>query len=307
MLTLLDFSPKELREMLSLAGRIKKNKKKYGKTMQHKTLAMLFQKTSTRTRVSFEAGMTQLGGHGLFLDWRTTQLGMSDLGDEGKVISSMVDIMMARLKKHKDLVSLASNCGVPLINGLCEKFHPCQILTDLFTIKEHKKNLKGLTLVYFGIQNNVSNSLVIGCTKLGMDVILCTPEKDPDCKSPRINAYMADMKKKGRLEITTDVKKAAKQADVLYTDSWVNMEFFTDPHFKKEKARRERKFMPYQLNKKLLKWAKRRVLVMHDMPMHKGYEIGDKIPYVKQSVIFQQAENRMHMQKGIMLWLLGKR
>lgn len=305
-ITLLDFSTEELKEILALAGKIKANPTEYADFFKNKTLAMLFQKTSTRTRVSFESGMTQLGGHGIFLDWRTTQLGISSLEEEGRVIASMADMIMARLKKHSDLVTLAEGSSVPVINGLCEKFHPCQIICDLLTIQEKKEKLEGLTLTYVGIENNVSNSLVLGCTKLGMKIILCYPETDPDCKDERMEAYKKEMQEKGLLVIEPDLQKAVSETDIVYTDTWVNMEFFTDPSFKEEKERRLKVFMPYQINKKVIDMCKKDVLIMHLMPVHRDYEMTKDVVYLPNSIIFEQAENRLHGQKGIMVWLMGK-
>jgi ornithine carbamoyltransferase len=297
LLTLKDFSSEEIRKIIDLGERINKGKVK--DRLDEKTLVMIFQKTSTRTRISFETGMTKLGGHAIFLDARTTQLGISDLADEGKVISGYADIIMARLLRHKDLQEMASASEVPVINGLCEKYHPCQILGDLLTIKEKLGSLEGKKLVYLGIANNVSNSLSVGATKVGMNFTLCAPERHP----PSLDQDLLDqVKKTGLYTEEKDPKKAIEGADAVYTDTWVDMEFFTDPKFKKEKERRMKKFLPYQLNMKLLKNSK--ALIMHDMPMHIDYEISRDAVESKNSVIFKQAYNRMPIQQAVILHLL---
>jgi ornithine carbamoyltransferase len=292
---------RQIESLIDKAVEIKKNQPKWWNSLDHKTLAMVFQKTSTRTRVSFEVGMTQLGGHAIYLDWRTTQFAMSDIKDESKCISRFVDIIMARLLKHADLEKMAAASEVPVINGLCEKYHPCQSLGDLMTIKEHKGKLKDLKVVYLGIGNNVSNTLSLGCVRTGMKFTLCAPEMDPLCTD---NDLLAELRKSGLYEEEKDPKKAVQGADVVYTDTWVNMEFFTDPKFEKEKERRMKTLMPYQLKRELVDGTE--ALIMHDMPIHRGYEIDEWSIYAPNSIIFDQAENRLHAQKAIMLWLLGK-
>lgn len=301
LLTMKELDGRQIESLIDKAIEIKKNQQKWWNALDHKTLAMVFQKTSTRTRVSFEVGMTQLGGHAIYLDWRTTQFTMSDIKDESKCLSRFVDIIMARLLKHADLEKMASASEVPVINGLCEKYHPCQSLGDLMTIKEHKGKLKGLKVVYLGIGNNVSNTLSLGCVRTGMRFTLCAPEMDPLCVD---NELLEELRKSGLYEEEKDPKKAVQGADVVYTDTWVNMEFFTDPKFEKEKERRIKTCMPYQLNRKLVEGTN--ALIMHDMPIHQGYEIDEWSIYTPKSIIFDQAENRLHIQKAIMLWLLGK-
>lgn len=301
LLTLKELNGKQIESLVDKAIEIKGNQAKWKDALAGKTLAMVFQKTSTRTRVSFEVGMTQLGGHAIYLDWRTTQFTISDIRDEAKCLSRFVDIIMARLLKHEDLRKMADASEVPVINGLCEKYHPCQTLGDLMTIKEHKGKLKGLKVVYLGIGNNVSNTLSLGCVRTGMHFTLCAPEFDPLCID---NELLDEVRGSGLYEEEKDPKKAVKDADVVYTDTWVNMEFFTDPKFQKEKERRIKMCMPYQLNRKLVEGTD--ALIMHDMPIHRGYEIDEWSIYSPNSIIFDQAENRLHIQKAIMLWLLGK-
>jgi ornithine carbamoyltransferase len=299
LISLKDLNPEEIEYIINKGIEIKKNPEKFSNTLSDKTLVMIFQKTSTRTRVSFEAGMTQLGGHAIYLDWRTTQFIMSEIKDEIRVISRYADIVMARLLKNKDLMEMAKFSTIPVINGLCEKYHPCQILGDLMTIKERFGKLKGLKLTYLGIANNVSNSLTVGCTKTGMKFTLCAPERHSISLDQDL---IDDAKKAGLYFEVKDPKEAVRGADIVYTDSWVDMELFFDLKFKEEKERRMKTFMPYQLNKELLKNSN--ALIMHDMPIHIGYEITRNIVESPKSIIFDQAENRLHIQKAILYLLI---
>jgi ornithine carbamoyltransferase len=271
--------------------------------MKGKTLGMIFQKNSTRTRFSFEAGMTQLGGHAIFAQTAHTHLASADIADEGKVISRYCDLIMARLRRNRDLIALAHGSEVPVINGLDEKYHPAQALTDLMTIKERLGRTEGLKIVYMGIANNVSNSLSVASVYAGAHFVLCVPEFDPEC----IDEEQLTMLRANRFyEESNDVQSAVAGADVVYTDTWINMEYFEDPAFAAEKKRRIKQFIPYQINETLLEATGKDTLVMHCLPAHKGYEVNETVLYHKNSVIFDQAENRLHAQKALMLWLLGK-
>ncbi|MEM5847363.1 MAG: ornithine carbamoyltransferase [Candidatus Aenigmatarchaeota archaeon] len=300
LLTLKDYTKEEIKYLIDKAIEIKRNPKKFSKSLEGKTLAMIFQKTSTRTRVSFEVAMTQMGGHAIYLDWRTTQFPIADIRDEARCIARYSDAIMARMLKHADLKLLADAAEVPVINGCCEKYHPCQILGDLLTIKEKKGKLEGLKLVYMGIANNISNSLTVGCTKVGMNFVLCSPERHPPSFDEEI---IKEAKKTGLYFEEKDPRKAIKDADIIYTDTWIDMELFLDPKFKKEKERRIKTFAPYQVNKKLLE-LNPNVLVMHPLPAHRGLEIDDYTIESKNSIIFDQAENRLHIQKAILLELI---
>jgi ornithine carbamoyltransferase len=302
LLTLKDWTPKQIEEVIDYSIEIKKNPNKYRTSLNDKSLAMIFQKTSTRTRVSFEVAMTQLGGHALYLDWRTTNLVLADIGDETRYMSRNVDCIMARLMKHADLRKMAVASKVPVINGCDEKYHPCQALADLMTIKEKKGKLKELKLVYIGVHNNVCNSLIVGCTKTGMKITAVTPIKNEAAWDEEL---IAEAKKTGLYETTLDVKEAVKDADVVYTDTWVDMEFFLDPKFKEEKEKRIKLMLPYQINKQLLPSSN--ALIMHDMPIHRGYEISDDMIDNSNSIIFDQSENRLHSEKGVLLTLLAKK
>jgi len=296
-----ELSGQQLTQIIDKAIEIKKNPEKYRKELDGKSLALIFQKTSTRTRVSFEVTMTQLGGHALYIDWRTTNLGIADVGDETQYLSRNVDAIMARLLRNADLQAMANASRVPVINGCDEKYHPSQAIADLITVKEKNGKLKGAKLVYIGIHNNVCNSLVEGCTKTGVKLITVTPIFN---EPSRDNELMEEAKKTGLWETTTDAKAAVKDADFVYTDTWIDMEFFTDPKFAAEKEKRLKLMMPYQINKELLRNSN--AYIMHDMPIHRGYEISADAITSPKSVIYQQAENRLYSAKTILLKLLGK-
>ena len=301
LLTLKDWSGEQIADMVDLGISVKGHPEAYASHLKDKTLAMVFQKTSTRTRCAFEVGMTQLGGHGIYLDWRTTNFIMADVRDESKVLSRYADLIMARLLKHADLRAMAEGSEVPVINGCCEKYHPCQALGDLMTVKEVEGRLEGVRLVYVGIHNNVCNSLIAGCTNVGMEITVVAPEmNEPSRDESLLDAARAT----GLYKTTLDLEGAAKRADIVYTDTWVDMEFFLDPKFEQEKQRRIKTFKPYQLNKALLEGSDARV--MHCMPAHRGYEITEDVVEAPRSILFDQAENRMHVQKALMMRLLGK-
>jgi ornithine carbamoyltransferase len=302
LLALKDWTPKQIEEVIDKSIEIKKTPAKYRTALRDKSLAMIFQKTSTRTRVSFEVAMTQLGGHALFLDWRTTNLVLADVGDETKYLSRNVDCIMARLMRNVDLKAMADASRVPVINGCDEKYHPCQGLADLMTVKEKKGKLKGAKLVYIGVHNNVCNSLIVGCTKTGVEITTVTPLKNEPSLD---NELLKAAEKTGLYHSTLDVKKAVSDADFVYTDTWVDMEFFLDPKFKEEKEKRLKLMMPYQINKELMKGSK--AYIMHDMPIHRGYEISADVINSPKSVIYQQAENRLHTAKAVLLKLLTKK
>ena len=296
MINFKSWSREELLEIIDKSIEIKKNPEKYRNALDGKSLAMIFQKTSTRTRVSFEVAMTQLGGHAIYLDWRTTQFVLADIRDEVRYLSRNVDCIMARLLKNSDLLLMAEASRVPVINGCDEKYHPCQAITDLMTMKEKKGSLEGIKLVYIGVHNNVCNSLIEICTKLGVEITTVTPI----IHEPAIDKeLLEEAKKSGFYKAETDVKKAVKDADFVYTDTWVDMELFLDPKFKEEKEKRIKLMMPYQVNSQLL--AESKALIMHDMPIHRGYEISGEAVESPRSIIYEQAENRLYTAKAILL------
>jgi ornithine carbamoyltransferase len=296
-----ELSGQQLAGMIDKGIEVKHAPEGFGKALEGKSSALIFQKTSTRTRVSFEVAMTQLGGHALFIDWRTTNFALADLNDETRYISRNVDCIMARLMKNADLQTMAEASQVPVINGCDEKYHPSQAIADLITVKERKGKLKGARLVYMGIHNNVCNSLIEGCTKTGVNIITVTPIFN---EPSRDDELLEDARKTGLWSTSPNVKEAVRDADFVYTDTWVDMEFFTDPKFAAEKEKRVRLMMPYQINKELLKNSS--AYVMHDMPIHRGYEITAEVIESPKSVIYEQSENRLYSAKTILLKLLGK-
>ncbi len=288
-------------EIVDRGIEVKRNPEKYQTALDGKSLAMIFQKTSTRTRVSFEVAMTQLGGHALYIDWRTTNFALADISDETQYLSRNVDCIMARLMKNADLQAMAKASRVPVINGCDEKYHPSQAIADLITMKEKKGTLKGVKLVYVGIHNNVCNSLIEGCTKTGAKITTVTPTFNEPSRDEEI---LESAKKTGLYETTLDVKKAVKGADFVYTDTWIDMEFFLDPKFAAEKEKRIKLMMPYQINKELIKGSN--AYIMHDMPIHRKYEISADVIENPRSVIYEQSENRLYSAKAILLKLLKK-
>ncbi len=295
-----ELSSQELTGLVDLGIEVNHDPKKYRKAFEDKSAALIFQKTSTRTRVAFEVAATQLGGHGLFIDWRTTNFMLADITDEVRYLSRNVDCIMARLLYNADLMKMANASRVPVINGCDEKYHPSQALADLITIKEKKGMLKGAKLVYIGVHNNVCNSLIEGCTKTGVKLTTVTPILN---EAARDDELLAEAKKTGLWQSTLDAKSAVKDADFVYTDTWIDMEFFTDPKFAAEKEKRIKLMMPYQINAELLKGSN--AYIMHDMPIHRGYEISADAIENPKAVIYEQAENRLYAAKAILLKLAG--
>ena len=294
-----DLSSQELNELIDEGIETKQYPERYAEALEQKSLALIFQKTSTRTRVSFEVAMTQLGGHGLFIDWRTTNFTMADIGDEVQYLSRNVDGIMARLLHNADLQKMMKASQVPVVNGCDEMYHPSQCLADLITIKEKHGSLKGAKLVYIGIHNNVCNSLIEGCTKTGVKLTTVAPIFN---EASRDEALLEQAKKTGLWQSTLDVEKAVKDADFVYTDTWIDMEFFTDPKFAAEKEKRLKQMMPYQINAQLLKDSN--AFIMHDMPIHRGFEISAEAIESPKSVIYEQAENRLYSAKALLLKLM---
>jgi len=263
-------------------------------------VALIFQKTSTRTRVAFEVAMTQLGGHALYIDWRTTNFTLADIYDETQYLSRNVDCIMARLLRNADLQRMAEASLVPVVNGCDEKYHPSQAIADLITIKEKTGKLKGVKLTFIGVHNNVCNSLIEGCTKTGVEITTVTPIVNDYARDEEL---LEAAKKTGLWKTTLDVKSAVAEADFVYTDTWIDMEFFTDPKFAKKKAERLKLMMPYQVSKELLKGSS--ACVMHDMPIHRGYEITGDLVEDSRSVIYAQSANRLYAAKAILLKLIS--
>lgn len=265
------------------------------KYLEGKTLGMIFTKRSTRTRVSFETGIYQLGGIGMYFGPNDLQLGTSEsISDTAKVLGRYLNGIMIRTFDHQDVVELGKYAGIPVINGLTDLLHPCQVLTDLFTILEKKRVLKGLKLAYIGDGNNMAHSLLNGCSKVGMHISIASPS------GYKPNKEIVDTAKKfanymgSKIEITDDPVAAVKNADIVYTDVWASM------GQEKEAQERKKKFARYQVNPKLVKNAKDDYLFMHCLPAHRGEEVVNEVADSPNSVIFDEAENRLHVQKAIM-------
>ncbi len=268
--------------------------------LRNKNLAMLFEKASTRTRVSFEVAMSQLGGHALYLNPQDLQLGRGEtIADTARVLSRYVDAIVYRAYRHEDVVELAKWTTVPVINGLDDVEHPCQALADLFTIQEHKGELKGLKLAYVGDGNNVSHSLMLASAIVGMDVVVACPDKFRPRADIVKQAKEIASRTGSKVSVLPDPVDAVKGADVVYTDVWVSM------GMEKEQVERERIFQPYQVNQQLVNKAKEDAIVMHCLPAHRGLEITDEVLDGPKSVVWDQAENRLHAQKALLVKLLG--
>lgn len=307
-LHLKDWSADEIRSVVERAIEIKNNQEKYADVLKNQTMIMLFQKGSTRTRLSFEAGMTQLGGHAIFLDQKTTQFALTDYKDEIRAVMRFAQILMFRAKEYANVETAASFDQIPVIDACSEKYHPCQALGDLLTMAEHSGGLdKVKKIVWLGIENNVSNTLKLACAKLGIDIVLVTPKIHEISVDKELNKMADDT---GHVKKTLDLEEAIQGADYVHTDTWMDMEFFEDgkvkAEYKDEYDTRKKMFMPYQLNAKLIEEHEPKARIMHCMPCHVGYEITSDAINHKNSVIFDQAENRMHAQKAVILHLLGK-
>lgn len=307
--TLIDWSEKDVRETVEYSIKIKNNPEKYRHAASGLSLALLFQKTSTRTRCAGEVGIVQLGGHAHYLDWRTTNFGLADLSDEIKVLSAYVDIILARFLKNADACKATEAATVPMINGCCDRYHPTQALGDLMTIQEHIGRLDGVKVCFIGVHNNVCNSLIAASHKVGTKVTVIAPEVNPAAVDKEL---WTDAEQSGSyISINTEtidckgtLQEIIAENDVVYTDTWIDMEFFTDPDFAEEKERRMNLMMPFQLNSALLNGLDCKI--MHCLPAHRGYEIAGELLDDPRSIIFDQSENRLHSMKAIMLKLLDR-
>jgi len=292
-----DLSGKEVLEILDLSSKIKENPLRYGETMKGKTLIMLFELASLRTRVSFESGMNQLGGHAIFYSIEGGKFTRDETMEDGiRNLNRYVDFIMARVLKQEAIERLAKVATVPVINGMTEEYHPCQNLADLLTIREHKGKLKGLNITYVGDGAcNTATSTIIGCTNVGMSVTVACPDSPGYIPSPTLLKKIV-----GRVTVVHDPVEGVKDADVIYTDVAVSA------GMEAEKEERIKAFKPFQVNSALVKKARRDCVVMHCLPAHIGYEITREVMDSHQSVVFDQAGNRMHAQKGLLVWLLDK-
>jgi len=302
LISLHDITMEEFEQILSLTEKLKRETKAgiEHHILKGKTLAMIFAKSSTRTRVSFEVGMTQLGGYPLVLSTNDLQLGRGEsIYDTAKVMERFVDGIMIRTFNHEDVIELAKHSNVPVINGLTDLLHPCQALADLFTVYEHKGKLKGLKLAYVGDGNNVCHSLLFACAKAGMNMSVATPNGF-ECDQKIWEMAISDAKVSGAiLTQSSDPIEAMTNADVVCTDTWVSM------GQESEKAARVELFKDYQVNTELFGKAKSDAIFIHCLPAYRGYEVTDEIIDGPRSVIFDEAENRMHVQKAVMALLMG--
>ena len=301
LVTLKDWTPDDILQVVEEGIALKRDRQRAADALARTTLGMLFQKTSTRTRCAAEIGIAQLGGQAVYLDWRTTNFGLADLGDEIRVLSTYVDFMVLRLLVHADVLAAAEAAAVPVMNGCCDRYHPMQGLADLQTIQEHLGRLEGVRLTYTGLLNNVCNSLVVAGMKVGMHVTAVTPEGNPAARDEELLAQARDA---GLFEAGDDLRAAVEKSDVVYTDTWIDMEYFNDPAFAGEKERRIRQFGPLQINRALMEGVD--ALIMHCLPAHRGYEIAGDMVEDPRSVVFDQAENRLHSQKAVLLKVAGR-
>ncbi len=307
LITLENWTLAELAALLDRADHIKAQPADYRDAMRRMTLLMIFEKPSLRTRVSFETGVTQMGGHAIFYDLATSPLssGKENVADLVRVVSRYVDLIMGRLFEQAHIEEMARLASVPVINALTNYEHPCQILADLQTIREKKGALKGLKLAYLGDgNNNVTHSLLFGCAKFGIDIAVGCPKGD---EYEPLDTVLAATRKIARKSgssvlVTADAAEAARGADVVYTDSWMSYHI---PQHKQDS--RVKVFTPYQVNAKLMKLAKKDAIFMNCLPAVRGYEQTAEVIDGPQSVVFDQAENRLHVQKAIMLRLLESR
>jgi len=290
-ITIRDLSGTEIKEIFELAAKLKQKRKSNDKALLNKTLGMIFEKPSNRTRVSFEVGIVELGGYAIYLGSDEIKLGKREATkDAARVLSRYLDGIVARTFSHKRLLELAQYTSVPVINGLTDLLHPCQALSDLFTIKE-KKGLKNITLAFIGDGNNVLNSLLYGSSKVGIKIkIACPKGYEPDKGIAKEVG--------GIMESCDSAAEASEGADIIYTDVWTSM------GQEKEQEKRIAVFKDYQVNSEILKLAKKDAVVMHCLPAHRGEEITDEVLDGEQSIVIDQAENRLHVQKAILLKLL---
>lgn len=295
-----DLSKGDIEKILALATDVKTNPKKFGEALKGKILGMVFQKPSTRTKASFEAAMYQLGGNVICLDPSNSQLGRGEsLVNTAAVLSRYTHAIAVRLFFQQDLAEMANMSNVPMINALTNLYHPCQIWADLLTIQEKKGKLADVKLAYLGdAGNNIAHSLLISCSKMGMSIVLACPADKKYQPNDSVLSKVRETAPGATIEITSDPMAAVHDADILYTDTWVSM------GMENEKSQRVNDLLPYQLNAALLSKAKKDALVMHCLPAYVGYEITPDVLYGANSVIYSQAENRLHLQKALFLYLL---
>jgi ornithine carbamoyltransferase len=304
LLKLSDWTPETLLDVLQWGIAVKTTPDKYANACRNRTILLFFEKPSLRTRLSFETGITQMGGHGIYYNIKDSALGKKEnIHDFAKVAGRYADIVMCRLFSHKVIEEIAENSDVPVINGLTDYSHPCQILADLMTVKEKKGGFDGLKLAYVGDSfNNVTHSLIFGCAMVGMDIAIGCPDNAKMSPDPAVleEGGVLAGKSGSTVEVFHDAAEAVKDADVVYTDSW--MSYHIPPEEEKERVKA---FQPYQVNAALMSKAKPDAIFMNCLPAMRGYEQTAEVIDGPQSVVFDEAENRMHAQKAVILKLLG--
>jgi ornithine carbamoyltransferase len=302
LISIKDLTPKEIGEIFSLTDKLKKDKTRFSRVLAGKTLALIFEKPSCRTRVSFEAGMYQLGGSSLYLGPGQIKLGRREsVGDIARTLSRYVDGIALRTFAHKNMLQMARFASVAVINALTDLLHPCQALADIYTIRERFVNLRKITLAFVGDGNNVCHSLLYGCSRVGLNLNIATPRGySPKAEILR-EANSFALTSGARINLFHEAREAARNADIIYTDVWASM------GQEKEARVRRRRFRKFQINKRLLSLAKKKCLIMHCLPAHRGEEITEQVIDCPHSIVFDQAENRLHVQKAILIKLLNCR
>lgn len=299
LISIKDLTEKEIKEIFVLTGRLKNNRKLFAGALRGKTLALIFQKPSNRTRVSFEVGMYQLGGHSIYLGPDEINLGIREaIKDVAKTLSRYIDGIVLRTFEHKNVLDLAQYSDKPVINGLSDFSHPCQALADIYTIREKFKDIKDITLAYIGDGNNVCNSLIYACSKIGMNINIASPKEFEPRAEVLKEARALAQAQKSKINLFNLAREAIKDVDVVYTDVWTSM------GQEKERNLRKKIFKEFQINSGLVKSAGKNVLIMHCLPAHRGEEITDDVIDSPNSIVFDQAENRMHVQKAVLIKLL---
>jgi ornithine carbamoyltransferase len=297
-----DLTPKEIGALFALTKKLKKAKGKISNELKGKTVGLIFQKPSLRTRVSFEVGIHQLGGNCIYLGPDEINLGKRETThDVAQTLSRYLDGIVARVYSHQTVVDLAKHASVPVINGLCDLYHPCQALTDVYSVLEKFGTLKNKTLAYIGDGNNVCHSLMLVCAKMGLSMAIATPVNyEPNAEILETAQELA--KTTGaKISVSRDPKEAVKGAHVIYSDVWVSM------GQEEETQKRLKDFQGFQINKTLTSWADKNYIFMHCLPAHRGEEVSADVIDSQHSIVFDQAENRLHVQKAILIFLLGKK
>lgn len=297
LLTVLDLSPAEFHDLVTTGSKIKANPRDYVRALDQRQVALVFQKTSTRTRISFETGVAAMGGNSLYIDWKTSNFTLASLRDEIRVLSRYVDLTIARVFAHEDLEEMAANSEVPIINGLSDMDHPCQALADFMTVNEYFGTLAGVNFVYIGDGNNVAHSLMMAAMLAKATITICSPRR----YAPN-GALVQQLLSQGlQLRVVDKPEEAVRDADVIYTDTWVSM---GEEHMAETKTKL---FEGFQVNGALVSKAPKHAVVMHCLPAHRGQEISDEAMDGEHSIVFDQAENRRYVQQALMIWLLDQR